>query len=630
MNNKLHRPLLRTQRLRSIALALLALQGSAHAVDHVWKGAHGDWEDANQWTLLGVPDASDSVLLTAGSAALSSTRNVGALRLNGGWLYGGDLTATELSFEAGILGGFTGIYPTGATTITGTSTFNGTRNQAISLNHTLTLQGDGRWTAGNGTLGGSVHGGVVVNNATFTDDGAGNATDYKTLRGSSGGSFVNNGSYVRNGLGLTRAHGFENQGLVQVNSGTLQLRDGGSSSGQINVAAGAQLSFYWSTAVVSGSIANLGVVSFDRSNVTLTSTAQLNGNVQVLDGWVYSNNTSTLNTLSMQQGALLAGTGHWTVGTLDFQAGTLGGAPNYFPTGATTVTGTSLFNGTRTQGVSLNHTLTLQGNSRWTAGDGAISGSVFGGVIVNNAVFADEGAGSAAAYKTLRGGGGTFVNEGSYVRSGAGTTRAYGFDNRGELSIQSGTFDAREGFSNTGATEIAAGAVLRTTAANAGLITGAGTVSTGGSHLAWVNNGTLAPGHDAALGTLTVEGSLQLGDSSVLHVDLDSAGMSDLLAVTQQAFWNGELSVWLAQGATLQLGDVYTIASSGQRLSTSTFDSITWHGLGSNQLAVEYTANSVLLRVTAVPEPATYALWAFGLAFVAGRTMRRKPARASS
>ena len=52
-------------------------------------------------------------------------------------------------------------------------------------------------------------------------------------------------------------------------------------------------------------------------------------------------------------------------------------------------------------------------------------------------------------------------------------------------------------------------------------------------------------------------------------------------------------------------------------------DSISWHGLAGDQFAVEYTANSVLLRVTAVPEPATVGLWALGLALIAGRKWRQ-------
>ncbi|MCX2864920.1 PEP-CTERM sorting domain-containing protein [Paucibacter sp. PLA-PC-4] len=833
-------------RLGSIALALMALQTPATALDYLWKGANGNWEDANQWTLLGVPGPGDTAALTGGSTALSSVRSVGRLVLNGGQLYGGMLTAESLDFFSGNMGGSSSIYPAGQTTVTGSTVFDGARSQAVNLNHTLTLQGNSTWTAGEGGIVGAVFSGAIISNATFMDLGTASsaANAYKTLGGAAG-TFINNASYVRNGLGTTRAYGFDNAGTMHIQGGTFEFRERGSSAGLINVAAGAELAYRFGNSTLSGQVDNQGWMIVERAKVDVASSAVLNGNVQIFDGTLDNASTNTLNRLVMSGGQLtgtghltvasldfrkgdlggiagsyqtgqttvtgntvfdgassqgvslnhtltlqgnstwtageggiagsvfigsiinnatfmdlgtassaanayktlggsagsfinntsyvrtglgttraygfdnagtlhiqggtfefrergasaglinvaagaelayrfgnstlsgqvdnqgwmtverakvdvassavlngnvqifdgtldnastntlnrlvmsggqLTGTGHLTVASLDFRKGDLGGIAGSYQTGQTTVTGNTVFDGASSQGVSLNHTLTLQGNSTWTPGEGGIAGSVFNGAVINNAQFTDLGTASSAAnaYKTLRGYVGTFVNNGSYVRTGLGTTRAYGFENHGLLSIKSGTFGTYDSFSNTGTVEISEAAVLQSDFENAGLITGVGTVDAGRNNYALVNRGTLDPGLGNVLGTLTIDGDLVFRDSAVLRIDLASAGASDMLVVTDDASWNGELSVWASAGTTLQLGDVYTIATFNQRLSNSTFDSISWHGLAADQFAVEYNADSITLRVTAVPEPATYALWALGLALVGVRKLRAR------
>ncbi|MCV2348950.1 PEP-CTERM sorting domain-containing protein [Paucibacter sp. Y2R2-4] len=617
------------------------MQSPAIAVDYLWKGNWGNWEDANQWTLLGVPGSSDSVELAGGASWLSSTRAVGSLKISGGRLWGdGDLTSGSLDFRTGTLGGggLASTYPTGFTTVTGTALFDGTRSQEVAYQHTLTLKGSSTWTAGGGTINGTPYGGSIINNATFTVLGTGSsaANSSKSLRSpdaAGGGSFVNNGMYLRDGLGVTRAYGFENSGKVQILNGTFQMRDSGSSAGQLQVNKGTELSFYESSATVSGSIINQGLVSFDRSNVFLTNTATLNGDVNILGGIVRNDSINTLNTLSLT-GGQITGTGHLTVTNLDFKSGILGGGSlaNTYPTGFTTVTGPAVFDGAKGQSVGANHTLTLQGKSTWTAGGGAINGTPYGGAIINNATFTDLGTGSSAANssKSLRsssaGGGGSFVNMGSYVRDGLGETRTYGFKNAGLLQIEAGTFAAEEGFSNTGTVQIADKGTLRTSFTNAGHIQGTGRVDTGSINNALVNNGTIDPGTDGGLGSLTITGDFAAGTNGVLHIDLATGGLSDQLIVTDDALWNGELSVWATPGTELHLGDVYTIASFGKRQANSSFSSISWHGLSADQFAVEYTSNNIILRVTAVPEPQSWVLLLAGLGtlgFVARRKAKR-------
>jgi hypothetical protein len=173
---------------------------------------------------------------------------------------------------------------------------------------------------------------------------------------------------------------------------------------------------------------------------------------------------------------------------------------------------------------------------------------------------------------------------------------------------------------------VAAGATLAAfegVFANAGVFTGTGTVKTFRITDALANSGTIDPGSTSAVGTLTIAGDLSMADSATLRIDLANGGLSDLLAVTSDVLWNGELAIWATPGLALQGGEVFTIATYGQRLSASTFDSITWHGLNSQQFTVAYSANDITLRVSAVPEPGTWALMLAGAGFM-GRVVRRR------
>jgi len=159
------------------------------AVDYVWRGNIGNWEDANQWTLLGVPGASDSALLGGGTAFVNAAASVGSLLIARGRLAGpGALAVGSLNFQRGAMG--TEFCPcvTGSTTVAGTSSFNGALIQGVGPAYTLRLQGNAVWSAGDGALNGA---GTVVNAATavFSDEGASSASSYRALRDNGGSYF---------------------------------------------------------------------------------------------------------------------------------------------------------------------------------------------------------------------------------------------------------------------------------------------------------------------------------------------------------------------------------------------------------------------------------------------------------
>ncbi|MBB4845184.1 hypothetical protein HNP55_003731 [Paucibacter oligotrophus] len=619
----------------SLATSTLILCQSAQALDYLWLPYSGDWENAANWSLLGLPGGQDRVEFTGGSARLSSTTSIQRLRMNSGGaqIYGtGTLTTAELDMQRGILGGGGAIsaVPVGATVVSGSASFNGAETQAVNTRHTLTLQGNSNWTTGNGALGG---GGAIINasSATFNDLGAGSSNSYRALRDSggsySGGIFVNQGSYVRSGLGLTRAYGFDNQGSLALQSGTFELREQGRLAGQTRVAEGALLAFNGSGTTLLGNIDNQGRMHFRNGRLAIEASATLGGVVEVSDAQISNQSSNSLQRLTLNSGgAQIYGTGTLTTAELDMQRGILGGggAISAVPVGATVVSGNASFNGAGTQAVNTKHTLTLQGNSNWTAGNGALGG---GGAIINasGATFNDLGTSNSNSYKALRDSGGSysggiFVNQGSYVRSGLGLTRAYGFDNQGSLDLQAGSFQVDGHFSNTGSIHIASEAVLASDGSqfnNVGLIQGSGTIKTWNANSALNHAGTLDPGEGAKLGTLSVDGSLSFGKLATLRIDLGQLGQSDLLRVSKAVSLDGELSLWAAPDLVLHAGDSYTLVSFDQRLNASTFQQISWHGLDTPGFTLEYNAHDIVLRVSAVPEPESWALLLAGLGLLA-------------
>lgn len=308
-----------------------------------------------------------------------------------------------------------------------------------------------------------------------------------------------------------------------------------------------------------------------------------------------------------------SGTGTLTVGSLDWSGGTFSGA------GTTTVTGVASISYVSTPTIAAGHTLRLQGQSTWVAANGIAIASN-GGTILNaaGATFTDAGNLNDGYTRHLGHSTGSFVNEGSFVRSGLGTTNLYGLTNTGLVDVQSGTLAVNQGFINQGTVNVAAGATLaalQSTFNNAGLLRGNGTVRTLSTAYALNNTG--------AIGTLAVVGDLALASNAILHIDLGSGGMSDLITISDQLQLGGLLQLGLANGAVLHDGDVFTIATFAS-YSGASFANVHWGGLGAFDVSLVYKAQSIELRVAAVPEPANAALALCALALMGGAGRLRR------
>ncbi|MEK8050893.1 hypothetical protein AACH10_11655, partial [Ideonella sp. DXS22W] len=173
-------------RWHAIALALATWQSPAMAIDYVWQGGGGLWSDSSKWTLLGIPGAQDTALISGNgvSVILDGNVDVSGLTLSGGATLKGTatLSAQSLVFNSGTLS--SGTFLTGGTTnVQGATNFNGQANQALVYSYTLNLNGDSTWTAGNGRI--SVESGYssgstsypssvlhIASGTTFSDLGA--------------------------------------------------------------------------------------------------------------------------------------------------------------------------------------------------------------------------------------------------------------------------------------------------------------------------------------------------------------------------------------------------------------------------------------------------------------------------
>lgn len=646
MKKNLRRATRHPLRLGGIAMALALLQAPAWAASYFWQGGSGVWDDPARWTLLGVPGDGDSAtvqLTGTGTALVRDLRSVGALFINGNLASTSTLTAGSLSFDSGYFGRAEAQGAGGVLNVTGHTVFNGTEVQTIAYSSTINLGGNTTWSQGNGRIavdsaysaGNQTFAASLINigtGTTFSDLGATSSNGFKVISGTN-----INGTYLRTGLGDTYARNVNVNGTLNIASGNFIFDNGNyanTSSGTINVAAGRTLGLSNIT-FTQGMVVNNGLVRQFGGSVTVGSAAQIGGAWQIDAGMMKIEGSHAVDSLVLN-GNQLTGPGTLTTGSLVFNGGKLGGnngSGGVQGGGTLAVTGTATLDGSSVLNVDYNHTLTLAGASRWTAGNGRLVVATGGSSgpdahlnITAGTNFTDEGATSAASYKTLIGSR-LFTNSGTYVRTGLGETYATGFNNAGLLQVAQGTFSVDANFSNTGQVNVASGARLLSYSSqffNNGTLTGEGVVKTLNAGTALTSNGSINPGQDGAAGTLTIDGDLTLTGGSVLHIDLAGGGLADKLIVTSDALWRGELSVWAGTGLSLQLGDVYTIASFSQRVANSTFDSVSWHGLGGSQFAVEYTADSIQLRVTAVPEPATYALWALGLALVAGRKLRAR------
>ena len=302
--------------------------------------------------------APTSLSIATGTAQIGNTINAGALNLSSaGTLSGtGVVNAGTLTFGQGTMTG------AGTTTVSGVATIDGTQAQSVITGRTLNLNGATTWTAStSGSLNTGSTGHVVVGSgATFADQGTTGAGQTRQLGGSgSAGTFVNQGTYNRSGLGTTRVNaGFSNDGVLNLTGGAINVAAGTTSAGRWNIGAGTTLNFSGGASDLHGGPLNNngGTISVTGGTLTASGGGTSTGTISVATGrtLTFGGSTYAVNggaftsdgTVAIASGGALAfGGGTHAInsgtlsnaGTLTVSAGTLNVASGVNFNGAGTV-----------------------------------------------------------------------------------------------------------------------------------------------------------------------------------------------------------------------------------------------------------------------------------------------------
>jgi hypothetical protein len=414
---------------------------------------------------------------------------------------------TTFTFTAGTLAG-TGTltlngtfnWSAGVMTGAGTTTVNGPFNLSglvgIQSGRILNNASTANWTAGAGQGMWTGLGSVINNTGTWDAkvDGGAIVNQY-------GGAttFNNSGTFKKSaGAGSTLMNiPFVNSGNVDVQSGTISLGGGGSSTNALIVSAVS------STLTFAAGVFNLdaGTTISGPGTVLLNTSGTVNVNSALA--------FPAATTFTFTAGTL-GGTGALTTnGTFNWSAGLMTGAAT------TTVNGT--FNLSGLPGINGSRTLATTSAVNWTAGpgEGFWTG---GGSIINNTGTWDASVDGGAIVNHY-GGATTFNNSGSFKKSaGAGSTLInISFVNTGTVNAQAGTISLGGGGSSTNTlTTTGASATLEFAAGvfnlDAGTnVSGPGTILLNSSGTLNVNSALVIPGTTTftfANGTLAGTGAL--------------------------------------------------------------------------------------------------------------------------
>src|SRR5262245_26833911 len=473
---------------------LLLFGAHLRADDCVWDGSTGNWTDTARWTSCGgsFPAAADNATVSSGSVTLTGSQAVTNFNLSGGTVTGaGDLTVSGIwNWTAGSMSG------TGETVVAASGTL--TISGGVSLGRTLTVNGTGNWTAGR----------IDVNNGTLAINGTFTTTTDNGFENFGGTPAVNNaGTFTKStATGVSYSNiPFNNTGTITINSGSMNLNAGGTSTGSYTAAAGAALNFNGGTHDVTltggKSVGGAGTIGFTGGTTTIggAGTYNVTGTSNVTGGTFNVNLAAGAGDWT-QSGGALSGSGTVTVASgksYAWSAGSMwGSAQTVIAAGATlTISG----------GVSLGRTLTVNGTGNWTAGR----------IDVNNGTLAINGTFTTTTDNGFENFGGTPAvnNAGTFTKSTA-TGVSYSnipFNNTGTITINSGSMNLNAGGTSTGSYTAAAGAALNF---NGGThdVTLTGGKSVGGAGTIGFTGGTTTIG---GAGTYNVTGTSNVTGGTV-------------------------------------------------------------------------------------------------------------------
>lgn len=460
---------------------------------------------ADSLTLAG----SGRLLVSGGNATLGGNRS-STIELA---MSSGNLSVTGNTSTAGLL--LTG----GTLAVPGTlnvenlatltfATFNGTgtvnlnggaaiRDLNLAGGVKLNLDDDSTWSRGSIMVSG--------NSVITIKPGATLTAGIDLFLSGAAASLVNQGTFVKTTTDIAYfSIPLTNTGTFDVQSGTVYLGNGGSSTGTVNVADGALLNFSQNTFTFQNGaqLTGTGTIRMSGGSIEFignqTSTANLalmSGNLSV------SGNTSTSGSVSIS-GGTVKGPGNLTVGgTLALIGGSLEGAGNLIANGGANLTGSFTLNAGRN--------LILGANSTWS--DGTISGGTGSTLTIQPGVTL-----TTSHNGTLSQGSGvrtTVVNQGTITKTtSTGRSQFHAIvQNSGNIAVERGILEISGGGFSTGIVELAADAMLLLsgdtfTFQSGSSITGPGLVAVSNGNVTFTGGQTTTASFSLGSGRMTFDG----------------------------------------------------------------------------------------------------------------------------
>lgn len=423
--------------------------------------------------------------------------------------------------------------------------------------------------------------------------------------------------------GSTVSATLENPGLVDVRTGQLVVSGGGTSLGNMTVAASATLRFPAAYTIgAAGNVTGAGTVEFTSGDVLVQGGYNVSGATTVSGSSVSFTGTvgGVGQTLSVSSGTANLGANPVTVGTLNLSGGTLAGAGTLvvneaFNWGAGTLGGSGVARvaSTATLAISGTPAKTLAGRPLDLEGSGTWSGSgtlaMNGGAVFRVRPGATLDARGDASVTTSGTPGSAVTVEGTLERSTSVGEFRIGavLNNPGTVRVTSGTLSVNGGGEGAGRFTGAAGTTLRFGAAytpgessriesegtvdfHAGVIVVAGAYDV---ETTSVTGGTVTfSGPAPVLGTLLSLSSgtvnLDRHSLSVPRVSLTGSSIGSLsgtgvLTVTQLLDWGAGIQGGTGSTVVVPGAELVISGSTGKTLSGRTLSaggSLVWSGTG--------------------------------------------------
>jgi hypothetical protein len=566
---------------------------------------NGGFSPPAEFIVRGSYGVSGETVVSTGFAIVSLVRPATLARVTvSGSFFSGDITVTDqLVWNAGTLSGHIRINGT----LIGNS---GMPNETPDLTGTLDIAG----TAIINGINAFFTGGVVnvLSGATFAET---SAMSIRSIGGLVG--VINNAGTMRFSHNATTTSNLSvqvnNSSTVEVQSGTLLLASGGTSSGSFLVSANATLVFASATHTLlrDSLITGPGNVTFGTPLpdgtpfVHLLGTYALGGRTTFVNGVYDLISDVTTNTVTFS-GGTLTGVGNFTVtGQFTWTGGFMSGTGQTFANGATDIFRATLEGRTFTNGGSV--TLRDRGGIGFT--NGAIFSNLSGATVdlqgdinfgsfpaaapFNNAgtFLKSGGTGTSTLPVLLTNTGTTEVDSGTLVLSSGPLTNA------GSLIVSHGaTFMISGGYTQRNGSTTLHGGTLTAASVNiqAGTLSGPGTINGNVT-----NAGLLTPGGDGTAGALTINGNFiqtTHGSVSIALGGLTQGTEYGLLVVTGQAILDGTLTVILLDDFQPQLNDTFQILTFGSR--SGTFATTNFPDLGDTLFFDPVYDNTSLTLVT--------------------------------